>query len=215
MKIKYLGHSSFLITARDNKKIVIDPYNVTRELSYAPINESADIVTVSHGHGDHNNTSTIQGNPTVVKEAGTKTIQGIEVKGVPVFHDEVRGSQRGKNMIFCFHVDGIKICHLGDLGHSLSQEQLADIGTVDILMIPVGGFYTIDAKEAAMVAQSTNAKVVIPMHFKTANTDYPIQPVDDFIKGKKNVRQLNSSEIEYKKETLPRETEIVVLQPAL
>jgi L-ascorbate metabolism protein UlaG (beta-lactamase superfamily) len=215
MKIKYLGHASFLITSQDNKKIVIDPYSVGHGISYGEINETADIVTVSHAHGDHNNSASIKGSPTILHVAGTKTIKGIDIKGTPVFHDEAQGSKRGNNLIFCFNIDGMKLCHLGDLGHTLGPKQLSEIGPVDILLVPVGGFFTIDAREATTVAESVGAKVVIPMHYKTAKADYPIKPVDDFLLGKKNIRKLDSSEAEYTKETLPEKAEIVVLQPAL
>lgn len=215
MKIKYLGHASFLIISQDEKKIVVDPYNIGQGLNYGAINETADIVTISHGHGDHNNATSIKGNPAVLKDAGTRTIKGIEIKGIPVYHDETQGSKRGNNLVFCFNIDGMKLCHLGDLGHPLTPKQLSDIGSVDVLLVPVGGFFTIDAREAAAVAKSTGARVVIPMHFKTTQVDYPIKPVDEFLKGKKNIRKLDSSEIEIKKETLPKETEIVVLQLAL
>ena len=148
MIIKWLGHAAFLITSQDKTRIVTDPYQTGPGLSYKPINESADIVTKSHDHGDHNNTKAIKGGPVVLDKAGCQTIKGISIKSVQVYHDARTGSQRGNDLIFCFKVDGVNICHLGDLGHQLTPQQLAEIGTVDILMIPVGGFFTIDAAEA-------------------------------------------------------------------
>lgn len=214
MLIKWLGHASFLITSQDGIKIITDPYTVGNGINYRPINESADIVTRSHGHGDHNNTKAIKGNPTILTEAGSQAIKGIEIKSIPAFHDEAKGSKRGNDLIFCFKIDGINLCHMGDLGHQLSQQQLSQIGAVDILCIPVGGFYTIDAKEATAVAQSIKPRVIFPMHYKTPKADYPIAGVDDFLKNKGNIRKLNTSEIEIKKTDLSRETEIVVLQSA-
>ena len=214
MKIKWVGHASFLVTSEEGKKIITDPYNVGGEIKYAPINESADVITISHDHRDHNNATAVKGNPTIIKDAGITKVKGIEFNGIPSYHDTVQGSQRGKNIIFCFTLDGINICHLGDLGHLLSNEQIAEIGSVDILLIPVGGNYTIDAEQATAVAKSLKARIVIPMHYKTSKCDYPISGVEEFLKAKRNVRELNSSGVEYKKEQIPEEVEIVVLQHA-
>jgi L-ascorbate metabolism protein UlaG (beta-lactamase superfamily) len=215
MKIKWLGHASFLLTSEEGKKIITDPYSVAGGISYAPIDESADVVTVSHDHEDHNNYRAVKGSPHIIKREGISKVEGIEFKGIASYHDSEKGSQRGSNIIFCFTVDGIKICHLGDLGHLLSPKQIIDIGPVDIVLIPVGGYYTIDAEKATAVSQSLKAKVVIPMHYKTTRCGYPISQAEEFLIGKKNVRTLNASEVEFGKEKLPEETEIVVLQHAL
>jgi L-ascorbate metabolism protein UlaG (beta-lactamase superfamily) len=214
MKIKCLGHSSFLITSQDNVKIITDPYTPSRDLSYLPINESADIVSKSHDHLDHSNTKAIKGNPEILTKAGLQTVKGIEIKAIPVFHDESRGSQRGKDLAFCFKIDGLSLCHLGDLGHRLTDSQISEIGQVDVLFIPVGGFFTIDASAASEVARSLNPKLIFPMHYKTPKVDYPITGVDEFIKDKKNVLKIKTSEFEVKKENLPQDTEIIVLQSA-
>lgn len=215
MKIKWLGHASFLMTSEEGKKIITDPYSVSGGISYAPINESADVVTISHDHGDHSNYRAIKGNPHIINREGTSKVKGIEFKGISSYHDAAKGSQRGSNIIFCFTVDGINICHLGDLGHLLSQKQITDIGPVDLLLIPVGGYYTVDAEQATAVSQSLKAKVVIPMHYKTTRCDYPITQVEEFLTGKKNVRRLDASEVEFRKKKLHEETEVVVLQHAL
>ncbi len=214
MKIKYLGHASFLIASQQNTRIITDPYNVSGGIKFNPINEAADIVTVSHGHGDHNNAKAVKGNPVTLNEAGSKSIKGIEIKAIPAFHDGSQGRERGKNLIFCFRIDDINVCHLGDLGHQLTPQQLSDIGPVDILLIPVGGLFTINPAEAAAVIKSVNPKVAIPMHFKGPKVDFPIAPVADLTRGQKNVRELKSSEAEFTKTTLPSATEILVLQPS-
>lgn len=214
MKIKYLGHASFLITSRDGKKIITDPYTPGKGMKYDPISDSADIVTCSHGHDDHNNAKVIKGNPVILTEACSQTIKGIPVKTVGAFHDEAGGSKRGNNLIFCFKMDGLNLCHLGDLGHPLSPQQLADIGPVDVLFIPVGGFFTIDAMKATAVAESLKPGIVFPMHYKTSKSDYPIAGVDEFLKDKKNIRRLDSSEIELDRAKLPAETEFIVLKSA-
>lgn len=213
MRIKWLGHACFLITSEGGLRIITDPYTVDGGINYSPIKEAAEIVTVSHEHPDHNNASAVLGKPEVVKGAGIKSVKGIQFKGIPSYHDEAEGRQRGTNTIFCFTVDGIKLCHLGDLGHKLTSQQIAEIGDVDILLIPVGGFYTINANTAGQVCDQLKAKVIIPMHFKTAKCDYPITAVEDFLKGKKNIKRLDSSEFNVRE--LPSRAEIVVLKPAL
>ena len=167
MRIKWLGHACFLITSKDGTKIIIDPYSVGGGIDYPPIYESADVVLVSHGHGDHSNVSAVRGEPEVIKGSGIKTAKGIQFKSVATYHDDSRGKQRGANSVFCFNLDDIMLCHLGDLGHVLDTEQVREIGGVDVLFIPVGGFYTIDAGEAGIVCEQLAPKIVIPMHYKT------------------------------------------------
>jgi len=215
MKVKWLGHASFLITSEGGIKIITDPYTVGGGINYASIKESADIVTVSHKHADHNNVAAVSGKPQIVDSIGSKESKGIKFRGISTYHDESKGKQRGPNIIFCFTVDGVRVCHLGDLGHRLAGEQVGDIGEVDILLIPVGGFFTIDASVATGVCEALKPRVAIPMHFKTDKCDYPISSVDDFVKGKKDVRRLDTSEVEFWSGDLPSATQIVVLKPAL
>ncbi len=215
MKIKWLGHASFLITSDAGIRIITDPYTTSERVTYDEIKESADIVTVSHEHGDHNNVAAVGGNPQVVRGAGTKEIKGIKFNGVPAYHDKASGSQRGNNNIFCFEVDGIRVCHLGDLGHQLGDKQAAELGKVDILFIPVGGNFTIDAQIATELYNKLAPKVVMPMHYKTERCSYPISPVDEFLQGKKSVSKLNVSEVEFKRGKLPATTQIIVLKSAL
>jgi len=213
MKIKWLGHASFMITSETGTKIITDPYVTAENLNYGEIKESADIVTVSHEHGDHSNVSGVRGNPEAVR--GTAKVKGIEFKGIPTYHDDAGGSQKGKNTVFYFEVDGIRVCHLGDLGHQLSDKQMADLSSVDILLIPVGGNYTIDAKVASQLCDRLKPKVIIPMHFKNDKCTFPIAGVDEFIKGKEGVSRLDASEVEFKQGELPATTKTVVLEPAL
>lgn len=215
MKVKWLGHSCFLITSDKGIRLITDPYAVGAGISYSAINESADIVVVSHEHGDHNNASAVQGKPQIIKGSGIKNAASIEFKGIATYHDDSQGTQRGANTVFCFTVDDITLCHLGDLGHLLSQEQAAATGDVDILFIPVGGLFTIDAAEASQVCRQLTPKVIIPMHFKTPKCAYPISEVDSFLKGKEGVRRWDKSEAEFLAGKFHAESEIVVLQPAL
>ncbi len=213
MKIKWLGHASFMITAESGTKIITDPYVTAEHLNYGEIKESADIVTVSHEHGDHSNVSAVRGNPEVVR--GTAKVKGIEFKGIPTYHDDAGGKSRGKNTIFCFEMDGIRVCHLGDLGHPLSDKQATELGSVDILLIPVGGFYTIDAKVTSQLCDRLKPKVIIPMHFKNDKCAFPIAGVDEFLQGKEDVSRLDASEVEFKQGELTATTKTVVLKPAL
>jgi L-ascorbate metabolism protein UlaG (beta-lactamase superfamily) len=215
MKVKWLGHACFLITSKGGVRIITDPYAVGEDISYSPIKETADVVVVSHGHDDHSNVSAVQGKPEVVKGGGTRTAKGIQFRGIATYHDASQGERRGPNTVFCFTIDDIKLCYLGDLGHVLSLGQVNEIGAVDILFVPVGGFYTIDASVASRVCDQLKPKVIIPMHFKTPKCAYPIAGVEDFLKGKKNVRRVGGSEVEFEREKLPAATEIVLLQPAL
>ena len=211
-RIQLLGHSSFLVTSSDGTRIITDPYAVSSSISYAPITETADIVTVSHEHSDHNNVVAVKGTPEVVRS--TKIVKGIEFKGIATFHDDAQGTKRGNNTVICFTVDGVRFCHLGDLGHRLSPEQIAEIGKVDILFIPVGGLFTIDAEMAIQICNDLKPRVAIPMHFKTLKVGFALAGVEDFLKGKQSVRRLNSSVFEFRSGELPSATEIVVLDSA-
>jgi L-ascorbate metabolism protein UlaG (beta-lactamase superfamily) len=213
MKIKYLAHSSFMVTTGGGVKIITDPYAAAGPFKYQPINETADVVTVSHEHGDHNYVKAVKGNPVVLRDSAEA--KGIRFTALATAHDGNEGAQRGLNKVFCFTVDGINVCHCGDLGHILTGEQVKALGKVDVLLLPVGGFFTIDAAAAAKVWQQLKPAVTIPMHYKTEKADMPIAGVEEFTKGKMPVSFINSSEIELDKDKLPQAPQIVVLQPAM
>ena len=215
MKVKWLGHAAFLITAEDGTRIITDPYEAASGLTYGEIEESADIVTVSHDHFDHNNVAAVKGDPQVLKDPAPIEIKGIKFRGVPTYHDDNQGKDRGANIIFIMEVDGVKVCHIGDLGHPLSSQQVADVGKVDVMLVPVGGFFTIDAGAATEVCSKLSPRVVIPMHFKNDRCEFPITGVDDFLQGKEAVVKPDATEAEFKAGELPDNTEIVVLNPAL
>ena len=214
MKLKWLGHASFLITADDGTRIIIDPFGDYAGLRYQPIREIADVLVVSHDHGDHCGAK-VEGSPAPVKTAGVTNVGGMEFKGIDTYHDTSNGSERGPNVVFCFTVDGLRLCHLGDLGHELSESQVAEIGQVDILMVPVGGLFTIDATTASAVCDRIKPRVTIPMHFKTSKCDFPISGVEEFLKGKARVRRLDTAEVEFSPSGLPEADEVVVLHHAL
>lgn len=219
MKIKYVGHSCFMITSDAGNKVITDPY-ITGvpwpPLKYGEIKESADIVTVSHEHKDHSNVASIQGSPQVLKRKMTTVIKEMEFKGIPTHHDNAGGKVRGDNTVFIFEVDGVRVCHLGDLGHQLSVEQVAELGRIDILLVPVGGFYTIDAEVATQLCDKVKPKVIIPMHYKTDKSrDTELDGVSRFLEGKENVSKLDVSEVEFTPGDLPTRTQIMVLKSAL
>jgi L-ascorbate metabolism protein UlaG (beta-lactamase superfamily) len=217
MKVRWLGHACFLLTSDSGLRIITDPYTTgVFGLEYAPLAETADIVTVSHDHADHNNVAAVKGNPQVVRGVGSHEAKGVRFKGVATAHDESSGKERGQNTVFCFALDGINVCHLGDLGHDLSDQTVADIGDVDVLLIPVGGNFTIDAPAANGVCKKLAPKVIIPMHFKNARCpSFPVAGVEDFTRGRQQVKTIAGSEIELKKEQLPTGAETIVLKPAL
>ena len=215
MKVRWLGHACFLVTSGDGVRVITDPYAVDGGISHAPVTEAADVVLVSHDHFDHSDVSTLQGRPEVVRGSRTRTVKGIPITGVVTYHDSSQGGDRGTNTVFCFTVDDIKLCHLGDLGHVLSEEQVEEIGPVDILLVPVGGFYTIGPSEASQICDQLKPKVVIPMHFRTPRCAFPIADAEEFLEGKENVRRVAGSEVEVERGTLPAVTEFVLLQPAL
>jgi L-ascorbate metabolism protein UlaG (beta-lactamase superfamily) len=204
MKIKWNGHASFTVTSENGTVIVTDPYNSESygdELSYEIVRDRADGVLVSHEHPDHCYIEGLSGSPRVFKGSGE--IKGIIVTGIRTFHDKSGGSERGNNMAFRFTVDGITICFLGDLGHILSQEQLRETGHVDILLIPVGGTYTLDTDMAAEIVAAVRPKMVIPMHFKTKKCSFPITGVEIFLSRMANVKRPGKSEIEVSSDKLP------------
>lgn len=214
MEICWLGHAAFLITSDTGVKIITDPYARVGEINYDEITETADIVTVSHDHPDHNNVAAVRGNPEVVR--GTTEIKGLKFWGISTYHDMKNGQERGGNTVICFEVDGMKVCHLGDLGHLLSDKQVAEVGKVDILLLPVGGGLIIDAKAASQICDQLKPKVVIPMHF--TNEKFVVSfmsGVDEFLQGKENVTRLDTSKVQFKSAELPDSRTILVLQPEL
>ncbi len=164
MRIKWFGQSCFMITSESGVTIITDPFG---KLPYRLPDVQPDIVTVSHNHMDHNNTKALKGNFKVFKEPAETEMQGVTIRGVETCHDNAGGKKRGKNIVFILTVDGIAICHLGDLGHILADDQIRGIGEVDILLLPVGGRFTIGAGDAATVKAQLQPVITIPMHYRT------------------------------------------------
>ncbi|MDR2017852.1 MAG: MBL fold metallo-hydrolase [Syntrophobacterales bacterium] len=218
MKIKWYGHAAFGITTDQGVKIIIDPYQSGAfggALTYGKITEEADLVLTSHDHDDHNYVKDIKGTFVRIATPGIHESKGVKIQALPAYHDPSKGSERGSNLLFVIEADGLRVTHFGDLGHVLGNDLIKDLGPIDVLLLPVGGFFTIDSLEATEVMESVKPAITIPMHFKTEKCEFPIAPLDEFTKGKKGVIKVKSSEIEVVKESLPQKPEIFVLQYAL
>lgn len=210
MKIRWFGHSCFLITSEEGIKILTDPFN--EEVGYDLPDVEANIISTSHDHYDHNNIGIIKGASVQVKGSGKTNIKGIKVTGVDTFHDEEGGKKRGLNTIFKFEVDGLNVCHLGDLGHVLSSGQVKEIGKVDILLTPVGGVYTIDHLRAVEVMDMLKPTVTIPMHYKTEALSFKLSGVEDFLSIAGDYKKIGKSEIEINKDSIDKFPKIIVLE---
>ena len=209
MKIKWFGHSCFLFTSASGVKVLTDPFD--SHVGYELPSVEADIVTTSHNHSDHNHMQDVKGKFIHIAGSGSFQANGIELTGIATFHDNVKGAKRGENTIFVFDIDGIRICHCGDLGHMLSHEQVEAIGRVDILLVPVGSIYTIDAVGAKEIVRLLRPSVTIPMHFKTHVLKFPLEGVERFldITGGEMVEQ---QEIEITADNLVSFPKVLVLE---
>src|SRR3989344_3209694 len=188
MTITYRGHSCFKLQGKVGA-VVTDPYDDAVGFSLPSL--SADMVTVSHQHHDHNHITKVTGTarrerPFIIAHLGEYEVRGISVFGVKSYHDNNQGSEQGVNSIFTIVVDGVRACHLGDLGHELDEATLNAIGSVDVLFVPVGGIFTIDAKQAVAVARAIDPYYVIPMHYRTPQHDQKafgeMATVDEFLR---------------------------------
>lgn len=213
MRIKWFGHAAFLLSTND-VNIIIDPYQpgaFQGAVGYAPITDRADIVLVSHDHDDHNDTSTIAGAFTKINTEGIYDLRGVRISAIPMYHDASKGKERGENLVFVIEAEGIKIVHTGDLGHLLDEDVVKRIGKTDVLMVPVGGTFTVNAGEATQVMNAVKPRITLPMHYKTPKMGLPLESVEEFTQGKNNVRRVNSSDIDVASRSLPREPEILLL----
>lgn len=210
MDINWYGQACFKIKGK-TATLVIDPYNPEATGLKLPKDLEARVVLSTHSHPDHNNIAAVSGNPTLITGPGEYEIAGATIEGVGVFHDNSQGLERGRNTLYHILIDGIDIVHLGDLGHKLTEEQTSAIDNTDILLIPVGGTYTIDSETAAKVVVQLEPKIVIPMHYQIPGLKYDLDSVEDFLKemGAENVVPV--SKLTITKDKLPEETTVVVL----
>ena len=181
MLITHIGHAEFLLETESGFRIVTDPYDAS--CGYPVQRVAADAVLVSHHHHDHDAVENVSGSPRIIETAGDFTLEkDVRVTAVEGDHDDAGGQKRGKTLLFRIETEGLSIVHLGDLGCKLSEAQAQALKQPDILLIPVGGFYTINAEQAAETAERLQPKVIIPMHYRTEhNSDWPIETVDAFL----------------------------------
>jgi L-ascorbate metabolism protein UlaG (beta-lactamase superfamily) len=216
MEIIWHGHSFFEIKSKENKnqvKIAIDPFS--EEIGLKVPKVEADILLISHNHYDHNNKGAITGNYFLIDGPGEYEVKGVFVKAIKSFHDSSEGKERGENLIFKIESEDLKVCHLGDFGQKeLSERQLEEIGEVDVLMIPVGGVYTISAKEAIKILEQLEPKITIPMHYSLPKLKIKLDSVDKFLKSLGIKSLTPEKKLSIKKEDLsPEEAKIVLLEP--
>lgn len=214
MYISWLGHSCFKIEAKTNGEsitVVIDPYEDSVGLKLPRV--KADIVLVTHEHFDHNAVESLKGEPTVIRGAGEYEVKKVVVYGVPTYHDSSNGSERGTNTCYRIDAEDLSVVHLGDLGHPLTNDQLELLEDVDILLIPVGGTYTIDAKQAGQIVSQIEPRIVIPMHYAVPGLKFELDPVEKFLKemGAQKAEVIDKLKIT-KKELMTEGTKVIVLK---
>ncbi len=213
MVIEWLGHSCFKITLKSGLRILLDPYN--GETGYVPQDVETDIVTISHAHTDHNDLTHVTGNYTVVETPGEHTFGELTIEGYEVPHDHSNGAHRGMSIIFVFSVRGIRVCHMGDIGCIPDDALFQKLCGTDILLIPVGGKVTIDAQEALTICERLEPNIIIPMHFKTPDSNDDIAPLHDFLEAvgrEYDVSHHGKCYLNIDRASLKKRTRVVVME---
>ena len=216
MRLTYYGHSSFLLEAADGTRVIVDPCRTGAfggALRYDAIGDTADAVVATHKHDDHGAVDTIPGHPQVFIHPSSAVVGPWKITGIDVAHDDEGGRSRGKNTMIVLDDGDLRVVHLGDLGHILDARTVGAIGHVDVLLVPVGGFFTIDHQQATEVMGALGPRIVIPMHFKTPKVDFPIADVEPFLATQTQVERKTSSTIDITRATLPAGQVIYVLPP--
>jgi L-ascorbate metabolism protein UlaG (beta-lactamase superfamily) len=206
LQIRWHGHACWEIT--NDITLVTDPHD-GKSIGIPAPNVMGDIILVSHDHYDHNSVKSVEKEDSkIVTDERKRNISNVEIFGINSFHDEDMGAKRGSNIIYRFTMDGIKFCHLGDLGHDLDEEAVQKIGDVDILFVPIGGTFTVDDKQAWNVINKIKPKIIIPMHYKIGGLSLPIAGIDPFLEKNRYKILKVGNEIDIEKEDLPTEPEI-------
>jgi L-ascorbate metabolism protein UlaG (beta-lactamase superfamily) len=210
MDIYFYGQACFKLKGK-KASVFIDPYKEEFTGLKLPKDLSADLAISTHDHDDHNNLAAITDSVIKIAGPGEYEVNGTSVTGIGAFHDKESGAQRGRNTIYNISIDGLNIVHLGDLGHKLTEEQIEELGATDVLLVPVGGVYTIDAKQASDVVSQIEPKIVIPMHYALPGLKFELDPLDNFLKemGFESAEPLPKLSIT--KDKLPSELQVVVL----
>lgn len=212
MDIYWFGQAFFKLKGK-SAALLIDPFdpNVTNLKFPKPSELEADACLVTHSHPDHSNTKDLPGVSLVIEGSGEYETKGVAISGVSTFHDKVKGQDRGKNIVYHIEMDGLNLVHLGDLGHTLSDEKVSEIGECDILMVPVGGVYTIESKEAAEVVAQLEPKVIVPMHYLLPGLKAPLEGVEKFLKEMGEEGLTAQNKLTVSKDKLPEEPTVVLL----
>ena len=207
MEISWLGHSCFQLRGK-NVTLITDPFSPQLGHSLGKI--SAPIVTISHNHPGHNFAGGVDGEPRIVRGPGEYEISDVLITGVASYHDNKHGQELGRNTIYIIHMDDLIICHLGDLGHILQEEQLEEVADADMLLVPIGGQHTINAAQAAEVISQVEPHIVIPMHYSPPIGDVP-NPLDKFCR-EMGIEAINPQpKLSITRSALPAETQVVIL----
>lgn len=212
MKIRYLGHSCFEFTESTGTTIVTDPYG---DIGYKMPKARANAVTISHAHYDHNNAKAVGGSPVIFDREGQYENGGVHITAIKSYHDNENGEERGENLIFKFRMDGVEVCHLGDLGEECSSSLIEALLPVHVLLIPVGGNYTIDAQQAKEYVDRIMPSYVIPMHYKTKGLDIDVEKADDFIDlfEEEDVEEIRSNELElFRDDVTEEQTKLILME---
>ena len=209
MEIVWLGYACFRIKGKETS-VITDPF--PKNLGYSLGRVSADVVTISHPHPGHSYVEGISGEPKIIRRPGEYEIGNVLITGFSTFHDDNQGNKLGKNVVYLMEIDQMLVCHLGDLGHIPTPDQVGELSGVEVLLVPVGGKSTLDGAAAAKTVRLLEPRLVIPMHFKTPATTLDIEPVDRFLKemGLKNLEP--QSKLTVTKSTLPPTTQVVLLE---
>lgn len=179
MKLEWIGHACFRMTALDGTTVITDPYDESVGIAMLPL--CADLITMSHEHHDHNETCMIKGQPVIVHGGELAAVGSVTSRAAASYHDDAQGAKRGRNFIRIFEIDGLKVVHMGDQGCMPDEDVLEAIAGADVMMIPVGGTYTVDAQGAKAIVEAAKPVCVVPMHVKTKRCPYPIAPMTDFL----------------------------------
>lgn len=209
VKIGWYGHAMFLVEDDQGTRVVTDPFDPV--IGYAFPDLEASVVLVSHGHSDHANAEAVKGNPVVVREAGITLAHGVEVEGLAAAHDARGGAERGPVIIYRWSMAEMSFAHLGDLGHPLTPELALSLRNLDVLFIPVGGTFTIDDKAATRTVEELSPRIAIPMHYKTAALNFPIQGVEPFLSRFRDVVRTGKDFIYLDRDSLPQTTRVFLL----
>jgi len=214
MKIRWLGHSSFKLTESTGVSVVTDPFDGS-EVGIPFPDISADVVTISHGHFDHNKVENVKDHKLVLNSTGMHEVDGVDISGFLSYHDSQKGAVRGKNIVFRFRMDGVEVCHLGDIGEKLSPMLAELIGSINILLIPIGGRYTIDADMAKEYVDFLMPDVVIPMHYMQDGYNTELDDLEDFLRkfDRDSIECPDTDEVEFDRADFDGErTRVIVLR---